>query len=193
MDILLRATEAAAEVVEEDKKKRDWDPDYFNTEYRAYSIGLGCVWTFTWIFPFIMYAIVNPNCLSCTYTAGTKHAWNTMRYTTLVEFGLLSVVWSLSYIRLKAFQKMYYRFIAWMIPVSWFFALWVMIAMLIGGSQDGGSVGRNALHATLFWVITGGMEMIAWFLAKGNVLYYKWNEKDWWNYNPEESPGNWPD
>ena len=49
MDILLRATEAAAEVVEEDKKKRDWDPDYFNTEYRAYSIGLGCVWTFTQI------------------------------------------------------------------------------------------------------------------------------------------------
>ena len=116
-----------------------------------------------------------------------------MRYTTLVEFGLLSVVWGMSYIRMKAFQKMYYRFIAWMIPASWFWGLWVMLAMLIGGAQDGGSVGKNALYAILFWVIEGGMEMIAWFLAKGNVLFYKWNEKEWWNYNPEESPGNWPD
>ena len=93
---------------------------------------------------------------------------------------------------MKAFQKMYYRFIAWMIPASWFFGLWIFLAFLIGGAQDGGSIGKNALYATLFWVIEGGMEMIAWFLAKGNVLYYKWNEKDWWNYNPEESPGNWP-
>ena len=49
-----------SEVVEEEGKVRD--PNYFNTEYRAYSVGLGCVWVFTSILPFIMYAIANPNC-----------------------------------------------------------------------------------------------------------------------------------
>ena len=35
--------------------------------------------------------------------------------------------------------------------------------------------------------------MIAWFLAKGNVQFYKWDEKDWWNYDPDEKPSkNWP-
>ena len=129
-DILLRAAEAAVEVIEEETNKKEKDPNYFDTEYRAYSIGLGCIWFFTMIFPFIMHAIVNPK----NKTKGTKHAWDTMQYTTLVEFGLLTIIWGMSFIRLKAFQKMYYRFICWMIPVSWFFGLWVMIAMLIGGA-----------------------------------------------------------
>ena len=114
--------------------------DYFNTDYRAYSIGLGCMWLFTSIMPFVLQAAVKPGkeCVDrvCTTykSSGTKHAWNVMKYTTLAEFLLLSGIWGMSYLKLKAFQKIYYRAIAWVIPSSWFFSLWVFIALLIGGS-----------------------------------------------------------
>ena len=82
---------------------------YFNTTYRAYSIGVGVVWTFAWIMPFILRAAARPGrtCVLgvCTtyITGGTRHAWNVMRWTTLTEYGLLSIVWGLSYLHLSAF------------------------------------------------------------------------------------------
>ena len=82
---------------------------FFNSTYRAYSIGIGIVWTFAWIMPFILKAATRPGrtCVLgvCTtyITGGTKHAWNVMRWTTFSEYGLLTIVWGMSYLKLKAF------------------------------------------------------------------------------------------
>ena len=68
-----------------------------------------------------------------------------------------------------------------------------MLAFLIGGSQEGGSVGTNFVDGLVFWLLLGGCQMIAWFLAPKVVKYYRWDEQEWWNYSREESPQNWPD
>ena len=167
---------------------------YFNATYRAYSIGIGIVWTFAWITPFILQSVVRPGrtCVLgvCTtyITGGTRHAWNVMRWTSFCEYGLLSIVWGGSYLHLKAFQKIYYRTIAWVVPISWGFALWIMLAFLIGGSQEGASLGQNFVHGLVWWLMLGGFQMIAWFIAPYVVKYYRWDEQPWWNYSREESP-----
>merc|ERR1739844_247590 len=75
---------------------------------------------------------------------------------------------------------------------SWVFALWVFIAMLVGGSQVGGDMGRDIGIAFLFWVLVAGCEGLAWFLAPRATKFYKWSEEDWWNYDGEEVPKVWP-
>ena len=49
-----------------------------------------------------------------------------------------------------------------MIPGSWLFAFWALIAFIIGGVQEGGQIGFNILYWTIYSVILVGMEMLAW-------------------------------
>ena len=73
-------------------------------------------------------------------------------------------------------QKIYYRSIAWIIPISWIFCLWVMIAFIVGGTQLYGTLGHDLAYGFLMWVMVVGMEALAWFLAPRVVKYYRWEQ-----------------
>ena len=123
------------------------DPNFFNQDFRASSIGVGFIWVFSIFFPLVIKGIVRPgrDCMNgiCWYwrTKGTSHAWNVMTISNTIFFGFLTFFWLLSYIQNRMMQKIYYRFIAWMIPSTWLFAFWSLLAFIIGGVQEGGEVG----------------------------------------------------
>ena len=59
-----------------------------------------------------------------------------MEYGVGSLFWFLGIFWLLAYIKRddRIFQKIYYRAIAWAIPISWVLALWIFIAFVIGGT-----------------------------------------------------------
>ena len=131
------------------------DPNFFDQDYRASSIGIGFVWFFLTIFPAIFKASARQGrtCYDAGWnnydwyyygwcetwnTKGTTHAWNVMTTANGIFFGFTTTFWLLSYIHKRIMQKIYFRVIAWFIPASWIFAFWSLIAFIIGGVQHGG-------------------------------------------------------
>ena len=188
MDILLQQDNTAADIQE------GKDPNFFDQDYRASSIGIGFVWFFMTIISPILYAIIRPGreCWGGSYgvanycvtwnTKGTWHAWNVLRIANGIFFGFLTLFWLLSYIHNRFMQKLYYRTIAWFIPASWVFAFWAFLAFIIGGAQDGGKVGKNIGYWFLFMTFLGGSEALAWWQAPDMVKFYRWDSQEWWNY-----------
>ena len=126
------------------------------------------------------------------YTNGTKHAWDVLRHSSGVLFGFLTGFWLLSYIKKRVMQKIYFRFIAWLIPATWIFAFWGLIAFIIGGVQEYGKIGKNILHWCIYAAVLTGMEAIAWWQAPSMVKFYRWDSQSWWNYSKDDAPKNWP-
>ena len=88
---------------------------------------------------------------------------------------------------------MYYRAIAWGIPLSWLFALWGLIAFIVGGTQTWGNIGYSIGYAIGFLVVLGGLEALAWWVATtGAVKFYKWEQQPWWNWSSENDVSEWP-
>ena len=178
-----------------------FNEEYFNQDYKLQAIWLGLIWWFLSLIPSIIFAAWSPGYVwngSYYYwglTNGEWHAWHVMRYGFGTSFGALSIFWLIAYIKQgknRILQKIYYRAIAWVIPLSWVFALWIFIAFLVGGSQYGGNMGRDVGMAFGFWIIVAGMEALAWFVAPRATKFYKWQEQDWWNYNTDDVPKTWP-
>ena len=118
-----------------------------------------------------------------------------MNYCHGSIFGALGTFWLFAYLKhneKRIAQKFYYRSIAWLIPMSWVVALWIFIALIVGGTQTGGEIGRDIGIAFIYWVVLAGGEALAWFLAPRASKFYRWQEQDWWNYTKEEAPENWP-
>ena len=85
----------------------DMSTDFFNTDYRLQSAGVGTLWLTISVTPLILWAILNPG-YTCNYwnsicqrslSSGTRHAWNVMRYGTGLNFGIMTAFWLLAYIR----------------------------------------------------------------------------------------------
>ena len=172
-----------------------FDTDYFNTDERWWSIGMGLVWALI-ASPMGYYMWSNPP--NRWLTGGELHAWRVMRYGNGINFWIVSIFWLLSYIRKPDFQVLYYRSIAWGIPISWLFGFWVLLAFIIGGAQTGGEMGWDLLYAFLYIGLMAAAEAFAWWMAPHNVAFYRWDEQDWWNYKkePEDSKDrmeNWVD
>ena len=146
------------------------DPNFFDQDYRASSIGIGFVWFFMTIINPILFAAIRPNkkcnawtCWYNNWTKGEKHAWNVVRISNGIFFGFLTLFWLLSYIHNRFMQKLYYRVIAWMIPASWIFAFWALLAFIIGGSQSGGKFGKDIGLWFLSTLMLAGSEALAWW------------------------------
>ena len=187
----------------------DSGEDYFNMDYKMKPIWLGLLWWLIGVIPQIAWAAIRPGhtCAwgPCAYyiTYGDAHAWNVVQYGFAPIFGALGTLWLLAYIKTdsRIMQKIYYRAIAWGIPLSWLFALWFFIAFIVGGTQDYwyngyhyiGDVGPSIGYAIGFWIVFAGLEILGWWITKGGVVkYYRWDEQSWWNYDPEESADQWP-
>ena len=155
---------------------------------------MGLLWWFIGIVPLIFFrasAASRPIWYG-GLTTGEWHAWAVLMYAFGSIFGALGTFWLLAYIKRddRLFQKMYYRAIAWVIPISWVLALWEFIAFLIGGTQLGGDIGMDMVYAFVWWVLLGGLEGLAWYLAPRTVKFYKWDQQDWWNYDGVDT---WPE
>ena len=110
-----------------------------------------------------------------------------------ILFGLGPILfWLLAYIQKPIMQKLYFRVIAWIIPASWIFAFWTLIAFIVGGVQNGGNAGHNILYWFIYVIGFGAAETLAWWQAPSLVKFYRWSEQEWWNYTKDESPQNWP-
>ena len=166
---------------------------YFDMEYKMQAIWLGVIWFAMLWPPGIMwwsawgYRSWN--------TAGEWAAWHLLWATNSLEFVTLLVFFFLSWVKTsnhRNLQKYYYRAIAWIVPISWFFAFWVFIAFLVGGLQASGQIGYDMMFTFLHWAFTIGFEMLAFYLAPRVIKFYKWRSQSWWNYNKEDAPNNWP-
>merc|ERR1712014_513817 len=164
MDILLKQDSTNEAVIGK-------DPNFFDQDYRASSIGIGFVWFFMTIINPILFAAIRPNrecatvygqkiCVTGAWTKGEKHAWNVVRIANGTFFGFLTLFWLLSYIQNRFMQKLYYRVIAWMIPSSWIFAFWSLLAFIIGGAQDGGEMGKDIGYWFLTTIMLAGSEAL---------------------------------
>ena len=178
-----------------------FDTSYFNQDYKLKPIWLGLLWFFIGAVPLSSYYVAMPGCIADAFnicvsvlTAGEAHAWAVAEYGIGAIFNGLGIFWLLAYIKKdnRIFQKIYYRAIAWAIPLSWIVALWILIAFIVGGTQVGGNIGFDLGYGFGLWAVLGGLEALAWYLAPGNVKFYKWDEQDWWNYSSEDAPDNWP-
>ena len=97
-------------------------------------------------------------------------------------------------------SKLYFRAIAWIIPVSWLHCLYVMGAAIaaaydardVAEELGGPRVGSNIIYAFSWWTFMGAFECLAWFLAPRVVKFYKWDEQSWWNFNNDDVPGVLP-
>ena len=67
-----------------------------------------------------------------------------------------------------------------------------MIAFIVGGAKEG-KVGWGILYGLLNWMFLGGLQALAWFVLKGRAIkFYRWDQQQWWNYDPDDVPGSWP-
>ena len=157
-----------------------FDSSYFDQDYKLKPIWLGLLWWLIATVPTIFYRAVRPgwNGTGWGLTSGEWHAWYVMNYGIGSVFWSLGIFWLLAYIKRddRIFQKIYYRAIAWGIPISWVLALWILIAFIVGGTQVGGSIGVDLGYGFGWWVLLGGLEALAWYLAPGNVKFYKWDQ-----------------
>ena len=178
-----------------------FDTAYFDQEYKLKAISLGLLWWLMGVFPTVVFFAFRPRWVctlgvcAWTLTEGEWQAWSTSKRGFGGAFGLLGLFWLLAYIKRdnRIFQKIYYRAIAWIIPVTWVLLLWVFIALMVGGTQTGGDIYVNLGYGFGMLIVYGGLEALAWYLASsGLVKFYRWDEQEWWNWNSEDSPSNWP-
>ena len=173
-----------------------FDTGYFDQDYKLQAIWLGLLWFFIGTIPTTGYEVwySTQSVTGWLMSPGTAHAWGVLRWALGDSFWLLGVFWLLAYIKhgdQRIFQKVYYRAIAWIIPLSWVFALWALLAFIIGGTQEPwGDIGTNLGFGFGFMVVLGGLEALAWFLGPRVVKFYKWDQQSWWNY---DGPDTWPD
>ena len=148
------------------------------------------------------------------FTKAHKHAVGVLNVGSALIFGSLFLFSLFSWIQTdnRVMQKVYYRFIAWLIPMSWVLAVWIMVAAIWAAStqtelwkfyeanwknMSSDSVLRKAylkpLWMFLIWVgFTGLFEFVAWYMREKVVNFYRWNDQEWWNYDPADAPGNFP-
>ena len=178
-----------------------FDTGYFDQDYKLQNIWLGLLWWFIGIFPLIFYQAARPGytldnlgAYWWNQSAGEMHAWGVLQYGFGSLFGCLGTFWLLAYIKRddRLFQKMYYRAIAWVIPLSWVLALWEFIAFMVGGSQlpHIDFYIYDFVYGFVWWVLLGGLEMLAWYLSPKVVQFQRWDEQSWWNY---DGPDTWPE
>ena len=163
---------------------------YFNQDYKLQAIWLGLDWWFISFMPLIMYAAGG---WKHNWSGGMWHAWGVVRWGQGTTFWVLGIFWLLAYIKgwERHWQKIYYRAIAWCTGFSWLFAVWYMIAFIVGSAQE--KNGWGILYWLLNWIFLGGLQTLAWFVLQGRaVKFYKWDQQEWWNYDPEDVPGTWP-
>ena len=108
-------------------------------------------------------------------TGGTNHAWMFTRVSSGLMFGLLWILSLTAYVKQRGMQKIYYRFIAWMIPLSWVAAVWALIAFIVGGVQEGGEIGKNIGAWFLYAGLMFGFEMVAYSQAPKAIKFYRWD------------------
>jgi len=201
MDFKLMQDSTASELVAPVHDGKD--PNFFDQDYRASSIGIGFVWFWLSIWPAILFAAINPGkvcetyaggkvCYTGAWSRGTKHFWNVMTISSGIFFGFTTLFWLLSYIHNRIMQKIYYRVIAWFIPASWIFGFWALLAAIIGGAQTNGKVGTNLGWWFLYIVGVAGCQALAWWQAPSMIKFYRWDSQEWWNYTKEDAPKNWP-
>ena len=129
---------------------------YFDQDYRGGAIGAVFIWFFMTIQPGVISLIVQPY-RACTklngggkdctspgdasfnwnlFTKAHKHAVAVLNIGATMIFGLLFLFSLFSWIQTdnRIMQKVYYRFIAWLIPLSWVLAVWVMTAAIWSAS-----------------------------------------------------------
>ena len=87
-------------------------------------------------------------------------------------------------------QMVYYKAIVWLMPATWFLALWVTISFIVAATEEGADVGLSILYFFIYDAFLVGFEAIAWYIAPYNVNYYRWNEQEWWNYETEDDMPN---
>lgn len=179
-----------------------FDTAFFDQDYKLQPIWLGLLWFLIGTIPSISYAAARPgyNCNGfgwCGWglTSGEWHGWYVLEYGIGSAFWVLGLFWLLAYIKRddRLFQKLYYRAIAWIIPISWVLALWAFIAFMVGGTQVGGNIGHDFGYIFGFWIVLAGFEALGLvWLAPRVVKFYKWDQQDWWNYNKDDVPNVWP-
>ena len=122
-----------------------------------------------------------------------KMAWNVNVMTLPIMNATMALIWLLAYIKKPVMQLIYYRAITWMIPIGWTMLFAQLICLIIGGAMNSGhSFGVDIGLALMEILFSGLYDGLAYFYAPKNVEYYRWDEQDWWNYEPDEAPENWP-
>ena len=155
-----------------------FDTAYFDQDYKLKAIWLGLLWFLIGTVPTIAYQAARPGyaCVLgiCSWglTAGEWHSWYVLEYGIGSVFWILGLLYLLAYIKRdnRIFQKIYYRAIAWSIPISWILALWALIAFIVGGTEYGGNIGAAIGYGLGFVVTLGGLEALAWYLATTGVV-----------------------
>ena len=46
-------------------------------------------------------------------------------------------------------------------------------------------------YAFVFWALLGGLETLGWYLAPRVVMFYKWKDQAWWNFQSDDLD-TWP-
>ena len=105
-----------------------FDTAYFDQDYKLQAIWLGLLWFLLGTIPTIAYNVYFSTYSGIWFlTGGEAHAWGVLRWGLGDSFWVLGIFWLLAYIKAvdnRLMQKIYYRAIAWIIPLSWVFALW---------------------------------------------------------------------
>ena len=106
-----------------------FDTAYFDQDYKLQAIWLGLLWFLLGTIPTIAYQVYFGTYSGGAWylTPGEWHAWGVLRWGLGGAFWVLGVFWLLAYIKSvdgRLMQKIYYRAIAWVIPISWVLALW---------------------------------------------------------------------
>merc|ERR1711920_694587 len=100
-----------------------FDSAYYNQDYKLQAIWLGLVWFALGVMPQIIYSAARPWVRQIGLTGGEWHAWRVMLYGNGNAFYVLTLFWLLAYIKApkpdRIMSKIYYRAIAWIIPISW--------------------------------------------------------------------------
>ena len=181
MDTIRLMQDAAASA---DGPRRD--PAFFDQEYRPASIGIGFIWFFMTIINPILFAIIRPGrkcylnyCDNNYLTKGEKHAWNVLKIANGLCFGFMTLFWLLSYIKNRNMYKLYFRAIERFIPVTWIFAIWALIAFIIGGTQDFGKIGKDIGYWFLTMIFLVGSEFLAYWFAPNMVKFYRWDPQEY--------------
>ena len=133
--------------------------EYFNKDFLIGPVFLPILWAIQIAAPFLAYRVAKPLKVCITYPAGyigqeicwdalknsdymylmkgpTKHFVDMMYWANLGIFGLLFLFSCFSWIKTdgRGAQKIYYRIIAWMIPLTWVLAFWTLMAAIAGGA-----------------------------------------------------------
>ena len=151
--------------------------------------------------------------VSWLYVTGAAK-WGTyiMRFGSAIVFGLLMLFSLFSFIKTddRIMQKVYFRFIAWMIPSSWILSFIILIYFIAASAKktkalqdyvdtlatyNVGVTNFAAKYMGMALTYSAVVALVEWgafMLREKTVKFYRWDEQSWWNYDPEDAPGNFP-